>query len=58
MGYALTAVIAALAVSISVFGATGSLVLAFVAYSAGGTMTLLLALTAAAVFPTPVDAND
>ena len=58
MGYALTAVIAALTVSISVYGATGSLILAFLAYSAGGTMTLLLALTAAAVFPTPIDTND
>ena len=58
MGYALTAVIAALTVSISVYGATGSFLLAFLAYSAGGTMTLILALAAAAVFPTPVDTND
>lgn len=58
MGYALTAVIAALAVSISVYSATGSFLLAFVAYSAGGTMTLLLALTAAAVFSGPVAADD
>ena len=58
MGYALTAVIAALAVSISVYAATGSFLLAFLAYSSGGTMTLLLALTAAAVFPTPIDADD
>lgn len=58
MGYALTAVIAALAVSISVYSATGSILLAFFAYSVGGTMTLLLALTAAAFLPTPVDTKD
>lgn len=57
MGYALLAIVAALAVSISVYGATSSVILAFLGYSAGGTMTLLLALAAAALAPDRLDAD-
>ncbi len=49
MGYLATSVIAALAMSISVFNTTGSMLLAFLAYSLTGSLLLLSVLLCEAV---------
>lgn len=46
MGFLIVSIIVAIATAISVYVATTSLVLAFIAYSATGTITLLSALIA------------
>lgn len=46
MGFLLVSIIVAIATGISVYIASASLMLAFVAYSAAGTITLLSALIA------------
>lgn len=44
MGYLVVSIIVAIAVSTSVYLATASLLLAFIAYSAAGTLTLMSAV--------------
>lgn len=55
MAYLLVSTVAALAVAISAFGATGSLFLAFLAYSGTGTLVLMTALLAGII---GFDADD
>ena len=58
MGYLLVAIIAAMASALAAYDATGSLFVAFLGYKAGGSMTLLLALAAAAFTPERLDSDD
>ena len=58
MGYLIVSVIAAMASALAAYDATGSLLVAFLGYSAGGSMTLLLALAAAAVLPERLDGEE
>jgi hypothetical protein len=58
MGYLIVAVIAAMASALAAYDATASLAVAFVSYAAAGSLTLLLALAAAAVLPERIDAED
>ena len=49
MGFLLVSIIVAIASAISVYALSASLVLAFLAYTTAGTMTLLSALIAEAI---------
>ena len=46
MGFLIVSIIVAIATGISIYAVTASLVLAFLAYAAAGTITLLTALIA------------
>ncbi len=48
MGYLAASIVASFAMSLSVFDASGSILLAFIAYSLTGTVVLLAALLAEA----------
>jgi hypothetical protein len=50
MGFLLVSIIVAIATAISVYAISASLVLAFVAYAAAGTITLISALIAEGIF--------